>query len=331
MIGFRGNRGPYAFVDEGDPNPDRLARVEQWIDAANLDHLILEYTPLAFAYKGRRSNIHISQMVRNLRARVRISIFVHETYFQHWRSPKSLLYGALDKHLLQDLCRMAHRVFSASEPLIEEMCAWGLAEAPVHLPIFSNIPKQPANTAKLKANYGLTKDASVLTLFGGGNNLKWQLGNVHALTRALNARSLCHAWLALGGVPRNWLPRSATVIDPGHLPVTELSAHMQMTDIFLMPNWSGVCLKRGTLIAAMEHALPVVGTHGYMTDDLMRHMTGVKLFTARDVNGFSQAVIDLIQDENLRSRFGQLNQNFAIEHFSASMVARKVMKALETV
>jgi hypothetical protein len=301
------------------------------ITELSLDHLVLQYTPLMYARASGFMNRWVSQIWNSLSSKMVTSIIVHETYFRTWLHPTSLLSGSFQKIELKKLVAMSNNVFTASQPLIREMEGWSLNSPAMWLPISSNIPLAEGDIQALRTVHGVTPGTLVLTLFGGGNNLKWMKRHIARLELRLQAERIPHIWLLLGGVPREWMPHKAEVLDPGWLTLSELSYYLQMTDIFLMPNWVGVSAKRGTLIAALEHGLPVVGTCGYMSDDLWEKVDGVILIDVRDVCGFCDAIISLGREPQRRQRIGASNRATFANQFSWQRVAEIFLNAVSTV
>lgn len=312
-----------------DFNASALNRLRQMISKLNLDHLVLQYTPLMYTHDNGRAPRELPPMLEAIGEQLPTSLIVHETYFRTWRWPPSLLRGTSQKQTLQAMCRSSHNVFTASEPLLAEMGYWQLRRAPIRLHIGSNIPLAETNNSALRVRHGLNPNTVLLTLFGGGNNLKWMLGHVRALERRLRMEDVAHAWLLLGGVPRNWLPIDASVLNPGYLPLPALSAYLAATDIFLVPHWSGLSAKRGTLIAALQHSLPVVGINGYMTDPFWNTVGGVELFATHDSEGFLEAVVLLSRDGRRRRFMGDINKAYFEAHFTWPTLARRFLGSIQ--
>lgn len=329
IIAGRGDPWAGVLIIGDDFRAPALDRLHAAIKTLKLDHIILQYTPLMYFRSIQRGEYALARTWRALGMEMSTSLIAHETYFRSWRRPQSLLRGTWEKRMLQATCRASHHVFTASEPLLSEMERWGLRREPVLLPIGSNIPAVGADIDALRASHGIGADTLILTLFGGGNNLKWMLGHVIGLERRLRAKGIAHAWLLLGGVPKDWLPAAEAVIDPGRVPSTELSAYLQMSDIFLMPHWAGLCAKRGTLMAAMGHGLPVIGTRGDMTDAFWAGVDGVELVDGHDARGFAQAVLALATDWRRRRRMGDRNRSYFAQHFTWRELTRRFIDTLQ--
>jgi glycosyltransferase involved in cell wall biosynthesis len=238
------------------------------------------------------------------------------------------LRGPIEKAFLKRLARASHDVFTASQPLHEEMSTWRLRRNPVLLPIGSNIPLTEADAASLRRRCGVAEEEIVLTLFGGGNSLKWSAGHVDRVEAALSEAGIAHCWLLLGGVPPDWFRLAARVLNPGRLSPADVSQHLRLTDIFLMPHVAGVSAKRGTLMAALQHGLPVVGTQGPFTDAFWAGVGGVRLFQTGDAAGLAGAVLALCRDRETRRLMGRENAEFFQEHFAWPRIARVLLDGI---
>lgn len=293
-----------------------------------LDHLVLQYTPMLFSESDWRVDRAIVDFWHLVGARMPTSLIVHETYFRTWRHPPSLVRGASRKRVLKALAKASGHVFSASEPLVEEMSGWGLRQQPMRLPIGANIDVAPADRAVFRRSCGLSEDDIVLTLFGCANNLKLMPRHFQALEARLQESRIAHAWLLLGGVPRELLSPVVRVLSPGWLSPEALSAHLRMSDIFLMPHFCGISAKRGTLMAAMAHGLPVIGTRGVMTDRFWNDVPGVALFEERAVEDFAGGVAALCRDGGLRQSMGSQNADYFRANLTWPAIAAKFLNVI---
>lgn len=323
LIAGRGAPAVGTLVVGDEWTTSALERLLRVIESAKLDHLALQYTPTAFSGGDWRVDLALAKFWRNVSARMPTSLIAHETYYRTWSHPASFLLGTWHKFLLQNLAAASDRAYSASELLIEEMSRWGLRRSPVRLPLGSHIDVSPADRATLRRDYGLNDCDLVLTLFGCGHNLRRMPRHFAALESKLHVSGIAHVWLLLGGVPRELLSARARVLSPGWLSSETLSAHLQGSDIFLMPHLGGVSAKRSTLMAAMAHGLPVIGTRGEMTDPFWSHVRGVALFPEKAVEDFAERVVALCRDDVLRRSMGSQNLEYFGKHLTWRTIAAK--------
>jgi glycosyltransferase involved in cell wall biosynthesis len=152
--------------------------------------------------------------------------------------------------------------------------------------------------------------------------------HVDEVDRILSRSGIRYRWLLLGRIPPEWFRFETRPLAPGHLGLADLSAHLQMGDIFLVPHRSGLSARRTTFLAALEHGLPVVGTEGPMTDGFLRDVAGISLFGRRAAADAAGHILRLGRDPELRRRLGRQNAAFYREHFSWSLVGRRFAECI---
>jgi glycosyltransferase involved in cell wall biosynthesis len=328
LIAGRGAPGDGIRIVADEWTASSLERLGQSLESMSLDHLALQYTPLMFSLGDWRVDRAIVDFWRIVSTRMPTSLIAHETYYRTLRHPLSLFRGTCQKFVLRALATISGHVFSASEPLVEEMARWRLRREAVWLPIGSHIDVFQADRAALRNNYALIESDIVLTLFGCGRNLQRMPRHFRILEGRLQEGRIAHAWLLLGGAARELLSRRARVLSPGWLSSEALSAHLQISDIFLMPHFGGISARRTTLMAAMAHGLPVVGTSGKMTEPFWSDVSGVALFEERSVESFAEEVSALCRDDGLRLAMGSQNLDYFSRHPTWPTIAAKFVSAI---
>ncbi|MFN9116024.1 MAG: glycosyltransferase, partial [Bacteroidota bacterium] len=168
----------------------------------------------------------------------------------------------------------------------------------------------------------------VLTIFGGGNALKWKRDLVNKLDRYLKEKQISVCWLFLGGVPTEWFKVFYPVIGLGRLSEVEISHWLQSSDIFLVPHECGLNAKRSTVMAALEHGLPIVGTSGYMTDRFWNELDGVTLVPVNDDSQWCESVAKLCVDPLLRQNKGYANSKYYYSHLTWEKIANMFLGAI---
>jgi glycosyltransferase involved in cell wall biosynthesis len=220
-------------------------------------------------------------------------------------------------------------VLSPSGLLVEEIKGWNKRSIAYLLPNGSNFPVVPSDREKWRQEQKIDPDDIVLILFGGGNSLKWLSSHINATDKLLCKNGIRIHWLLLGGVPREWFKLGSSVISPGRLPEAAISAWLQAGDIFLMPHYAGLCARRTTLMAAMQHGLPVVGTRGMMTEAFWSTVQGVSLVPLTAIRRFSKLVLTLASDRQLREIRGQCNRDYYRANFSWDYISRKFLELVQ--
>ena len=70
--------------------------------------------------------------------------------------------------------------------------------------------------------------------------------------------------------PLRGLEAGIEVLTPGFLDAEIFAARLAATDVFLVPTVDGASTRRGSLMAALQHGLPVLATDGDLTDGVLR-------------------------------------------------------------
>jgi glycosyltransferase involved in cell wall biosynthesis len=316
----------------GAPRDDRLIVEDFWrnsgfgllmrkLESIGVDHLILQFTPLTYTDHGKHQSTALIDFWHSCSRKWKTSLILHETYFRVWWYPPSIINGAIEKRIIKAMVRKSHYVFTASQPLFDEVKNWHCKPTVFFLPIGSNVIFCLADRQGMRLKAGIRQEDVALTLFGGGENLRRLKHYVEIVDAFLSRNGVPVCWILLGGIKKDWFSLTRPVFSPGFLPPEDLSAWLQMTDIFLMPHISGLCAKRGTLIAALQHGLPVVGTKGRMTDRFWEDAQGVVLTSIPGARRFANAVLNLSTDADWRSECGRLNRLYFEQHFTWDKIA----------
>ncbi|MGH2535982.1 MAG: glycosyltransferase family 4 protein [Candidatus Promineifilaceae bacterium] len=91
----------------------------------------------------------------------------------------------------------------------------------------------------------------------------------------------------------------------GFLSEAETSLHLQACDVMAMPYRDGASLRRGTLMAVLAHARPVITTEPAGPLPELAHGKNAWLLPVDDVEALQQALEALAADAELRQRLGQ--------------------------
>lgn len=309
-----------------------LRRLQAILDSMRLDHLVLQYTPLMFSGGKWQVDQAIADFWRATSACLPTSLIVHETYFRFWWHPPSLLRGSWQKAILKAMVGSARHVFTASERLLKEISSWRGDRQVNWLPIGSNVPfNTGANPMELRCRYGLAPDTTVLLVFGEGSHFRWTTDYVNETQDALlQEQCLKSRWLLMGGVPQTWFKLQPPAIQPGWLSFEDLSAHLQMADLLVQPHATGLCAKRGTVLAGIQHGLPIVGLRGPITDAFWSSVDGVVLAEMGDRRGFANRVVALSKDADRRRALGASNLKYFEAHMTWPKIVRMFLSAISS-
>ena len=120
------------------------------------------------------------------------------------------------------------------------------------------------------------------------------------------------------------------MIAEGPLPSLEISRRLAAMDIYLAPFIDGISTRRGTLMAGLQHGLPIVGTEGYNTDRLLRSENGRSflLAEASSPQQFCAHIRRLLNDPKAREEIGRNGRQLFEDNFTWPRLAARLLSEL---
>ena len=108
-----------------------------------------------------------------------------------------------------------------------------------------------------------------------------------------------------------------------------MARHLAAADLFVAPFVDGVSTRRTTLMAALQHGLPVVGTDGRLTDDVLRRAgDALTLVPADDPRRLAAAVRWLGGDADQRLARGAAGRELYEDSFDWPVISATLVAAL---
>jgi glycosyltransferase involved in cell wall biosynthesis len=324
----------YLRTPRGDWKNADSEGASRWNDLVRLlatyDSVVLQYNPFMWGRWGFAPWLPFAlTALRRRRRRPVISLMVHEPYVPmvNWRWA---LMGVWQRAQLESLRVAADVVFASIEAWADMLSRRRVARLTVHLPVGANFPDKRDARPLIRQHLGLDDGALVLAAFGTANPSR-HLNYVVASANALARRRIPVFLLNLGAdAPQlSSLDVRVHVHEPGQLPESDLASYLASADIFLAPFIDGVSTRRGSMMAALQHGLPIVGTAGPLTDDALRHAPkALRLTPVDDPNAFVEAVCELACDEEQRLRMGQDARALYEGSFDWPVLAHRLVNTL---
>ena len=294
-----------ALRDQGVVSTVEIVEAASLPNLRPYDTVVLQYNPFLYGRWGFAPHLVASLGRARLGAtRPRLVLMVHETYFpiSDWRSA---IMGSTQWGQLRALHAMSDVVFASIESWTGLLSGWRPSRPVSHLPVGSNLPDRGGERAAARAEIEADDATIVVASFGTGHPSRL----TDHLVAAGDAVARCQRRvlmlnLGAGARPLDGLNREIRVIQPGPLPTADLARLLSAADLFLAPFVDGVSTRRGSLMAAMQHALPVLGTYGHLTDESLRTSGALELVARDDIAAFAQAAAALAQDPTRRAALG---------------------------
>jgi glycosyltransferase involved in cell wall biosynthesis len=288
--------------------------------------LLLQYNPFSYGRWGFAPWLP-RELHRLRRAGHAVAVMVHEAFIAPTRSREWILRG-WQRAQCRAILRQADAVFASTEHLRDILRVLTDRDDIRHLPVGSNLPDRREARHAMRLRLGLGDSDLALVAFGTGHPS--QLGSlIVRVAETAGGRAAALLNLGAGAPSLAGLPPDLRVLSPGRLPEDELAAWLAAGDLFVAPFSDGVSTRRTTLMAALQHELPVVGTLGSNTDRVLANGTSaVRLIEADNSAALERVVSELVDDHGLRREVALAGRRLYDERFAWPVIAAQVIDAL---
>ena len=276
--------------------------------------LLVQWVPHAY---GRRSlNVAFCQWIRRrARAGDRVELMVHEPFLAFREGPlRQDAAAAVHRIMVALLLSRAQGVWVAIPAWSDRLRPWTLGrDIPFQwLPVPSNVPVRKCDGAVSRRRAELLRGSEGIVL---GHFSTYSPGTRRLLQQLIPKLLALHPDLRVQLLGRGseemideLLPAVPThagrVFATGPLTGDALSACLQSCDLMMQPYPDGASTRRGTLMAALAHGLPVVTTAGRLTETFWRDSDAAAVVSAGDDAAFVREISSLATDPARRRRIG---------------------------
>ncbi|NLG48663.1 MAG: glycosyltransferase family 4 protein [Chloroflexi bacterium] len=249
--------------------------------------------------------------------------------------------GPLRRQAVLTLARSSHAAIVTNPEDEQQLGTISGVARLIRIPIGSNIPcvlPRGYERQAWRERYGIAPDACVLCYFGflnaskGGEDLIDAFDslcrggyNVHLLmiggevgaSDPTNREYLAH-------VRRTIVERGLTdrVTWTGFMASDEVSAAFASSDVCVLPYRDGVSLRRGSLMAALTHGMPIVSTEPRVSLPELVHGGNMLLTPAANPRKLADTIARLAENEELRQQLGAGARALAQEYDWDRIAAR---------
>jgi glycosyltransferase involved in cell wall biosynthesis len=297
-------------------------------DARPADVILLNYNPFSYGRWGFAPRL-AARVRRARRRKSLVCLIVHESYVPplNWRWA---LMGAWQRLQLRMLHRHADLIFTPVEPLASKLADLRPKRRVEYLPVGSNLPDMRHCRDSERDRLEIDQDALVIAAFGTGHPSR-RIDDVAAAANAvadLGGRVVVLN-LGAGAPPIRGVRESVRLVEPGWLDASDVARHLAAADLFVAPFVDGVSTRRSTLMAALQHGIPVVGTDGRLTDDVLRRSShALTLVPVDDSKRLEEAVRWLAGDADQRLARGAAGRELYERSFDWPVISATIVAAI---
>lgn len=269
-----------------------------FIKKINPDVILVQYLPFLYQPRG---GINFSMPFFMLYLRLihhqKIHLMFHELFYPWLWNPKAIFMHL--SHLLMGKIAIlaSEQVYASTEENLrlirQKLGLSNKAQAYVQK-VSSNIPfiKFPENEiADLKRKLTDNKDQKMIGLFGSFHPSKNQPMVVREFLKIQNKYSLNFKLLYIGSTIEQILSELNTheqeqakkvIIATGHVSDEDVSRYLQIMDGFIAYFIDGITSRRGSVLAALQHGLPVLSTKNSNSDKIFLQTDLIKLLSCEE-------------------------------------------------
>lgn len=251
---------------------------------------------------------------------------VHEPYVAPVDG-RTFLMAAWQRFQLLALRLIAQRVLAPSAEQARR-CGTRL-RTPRVVPVGSNLPDARLGRDAARRSLGIAAHEVVLVSFAASPAGRRQELIAAAANGVLDGGTACTLLvLGVANEPPTGTAPAIRVIHPGQLEDADVALRLAAGDIFLAPYVDGVSTRRTALMAALQHALPVVGTVSSLSDGVLVESDAIVEVGVDDVEEFRRATVRLAAGREERARRGQAARLLFEREFAWERIADRLMLEL---
>jgi glycosyltransferase involved in cell wall biosynthesis len=292
---------------------------------AAADAAILQYNPFWYGRRGFAPGL--VRDVARLRRGPTLALMVHETYVD-MKNVRWALMGAWQRLQLAALRQLTDLQFCSTESWMRRLTRWPGTAQVHHLPVPSNFPDRRDDAPRARDELDVPDGGLLLSCFGLHHPGRL-VAHVRAAAEAVAATGAPATVLNLGpgDAAVEELAPGVTLRSPGFLPEETLARLLAASDLFLAPYADGVSTRRTTVMSALQHAIPVLGTDGHLTDRVLRESHGaLRLVPVAELDGFAAEAARLARQAEERRALGDAGRSLYTRKFDWPVLVERLLQ-----
>jgi glycosyltransferase involved in cell wall biosynthesis len=323
-----------AKVDVRPVIPAFNAKTIPAIDAAladvRPDAILWQYNPFTIGRKGVGPSA--GRIARTMAKRAPLVLVGHELWFPWAREgARGLVWSVAQRLETASVIRASKHVVVTTESRLATLSKWFRKSKVSLIPIGANI--EPDATQPLdgvRARFGLG-DGSFVVAHVGSAGAGRDLRPAFEALRRMRAEGIDGRLLLIGRGGSTEIPHGleGAVVSTGVLHREEVSLALRAADAYVFCEPSGPAAgRKGSILAAFAHGLPVVAYDGRDRDSALRNDDNVLLVEPR-ADAVTRALRSLARDASLRARTGEGGRRLYERRFSWPVIGEAFESVLE--
>lgn len=309
-----------------------IQSVQEAVAAAPPDVLLVEFNQFSYGRWGLNPYLPWTlAAIKRAFPSVHLAWMAHEDFVPP-TSWKNRIMRRWQRWQFQRLGALADTIFFSIEPWARQYADW-FPDTPVfHLPVGSNMPDFGLSHSAARARLGIPDSTLVAGIFGTlhASRLTSLMRTAAEVLYEEMGEDFLLLYVGPDGETARTLLGSVPLRDAGRLAPEDVSMHLSAMDLQLAPFLDGVSTRRGSVLAALQHGLPVVSTDGPLTDPLLRSAHGDALLLAPLASPaqFVDLACSLGTSASLRKRIGAGARVLYEDALSFDVITRSFLSCL---
>jgi glycosyltransferase involved in cell wall biosynthesis len=283
--------------------------------------VVLQYNPFSWGKRGFAPGL--LKLLGDVRRRVlrpKIILMLHER-FTPWGGWRQTIMSGWQRAQLIGLSALVDKTLASTEPWAHDSASWRRRRIEL-LPVGSNLPDMRNAAGEMRQQLRLSSMTVVAVTLNTSHPSYSPEHIRRAVNRIADERPVTLLNLGAGAHEVGRVSAGVQVVAPGMLAPAELARLLCCGDLYMAPFVDGVSTRRTSLIAALQHGLPVVGTWGHSTGEILRPL---QLHAFQDMGGFVDSALALAIDPYERTRHRGVSRRLYEENFSWSSIAARLL------
>lgn len=285
--------------------------VSRALDEIAPDVILWQYNPFSIGTHGIA--LHAGALARALRRRARLVVLFHELWFPWGRGGARGLAWAIAQRLeTRRVARAADATIVTTEDRRRAL------PGSTRIPVGPNVPPLGIGKAEARAALGIDPGAFVVAHFGGGHGHDMEVAR--AAIASLRNHGVDPGLLLIGNA------RGEARWRTGRADRAMLSRALAAADVYVHPDAAGPAPgRRGALVAALAHGLPVVAFHGPQAAPQLRDGVNVVLVPPHEAP-LARALERLAKTPAERAEIGAKARETYEEEFSWGRIGDAIVR-----
>lgn len=298
-----------------------------------LDWLILQYNPFSWGRRGFCPRVPPTlRLLRQTKNAPRLAVMFHETTTPKWPW-RFLLMFAYQHPFFKAVCSLADIAFVSTTRWMPQIQRAAPKLPMHHLPVGSNISLRDVSKGEARRKLGIDKETLVLGVFGGAHisrRLDWIAATIAEAQRRHPARRTLLLYVGAEGEAMRQALGHEDMVDCGALPGDEVGVRLRAMDAAISPFVDGVSTRRGSVMALLQHGVPVATTQASWTDDVFRNsaLNGLLLSSANSMQSFATETVNWLDRLPVSHEPNTALTEFYRDHFSWQGITQTMLSHL---